>query len=342
MMLSSRTHDVYIGVYGRHTEITKGGQFLTNNIPIAYNDNLSIMPFCSTGEVELVHPLEKSLFILFQMRDASGKEVPKTSEGLEWGSDIKHFPLKPTRSNHDRMASWLARGSHTNGTAVLMNGPSLPSPNDLFVMNEGGLYYLTMEVHLMKQHVIPGGWTWDHIAIPAVTIKVERPLTAPFFVFSATNHGIYFAISGTKTKKAIAFDGNLNWHPYFTGTESFMLHTLDVSAGLKLRLWGPDGREISKTALGQTIGTNFDGVRTGENLPPGTEIAVLYFWSGEPAIVPAQPLPSVSDCFAMDKPGVYTLELQMQFLKVIGKTFLEPEHDELVRFPPMSIKVNRP
>jgi len=342
MILSNATNDVYIGVFAGHSEITESGRFLTNDIPIPYKDNLSIMPFCSTGEIELLYPLEKSLFIRFRMTDASGKEVSKTADGLKWGSDIKNFPLKPSRSQHDRMSSWFARGSHTNGTASLMNGPALPSPEDLFFMEKSGVYYLTMDVHLMKQHLIPGGWTWDHIAIPTIGIKVEKPLTAPFFVFSATNGGIYFSIKGTKTKDSAAFDDNLVWHPYFIGVQDVRIRTLDLSAGVKLKLWGLDGREVSKTVFGETAGSNFDAMQTGGKLPPGTTIAPLDFRSGEPDFVPGQPLPVLGDCFAMDKPGNYTLELQIQFLKVVGKTLLVPEHDELLRFPPMTIKVHRP
>ena len=122
--------------------------------------------------VMLVVPLEKSVFIRFQMRDPHGKEVEKTAECKEWGADVKHFPAKP-----DRMSHWQALGSHTNGTSMFINGPALPSPNALFVMKESGIYYLTMEIHLMKQRMIPGGWTWNHIAIPPVTIKVEKPQT---------------------------------------------------------------------------------------------------------------------------------------------------------------------
>jgi len=342
MILSNATNDVYIGVFTGHSEITKNGQFLTNDIPIAYNDNLSIMPFCSTGEIELLYPSEKSMFILFRMTDASGKEVPKTAEGLEWGSDIKNFPLKPTRSKHDRMFSWLARGSHTNGAASFMNGPVLPSPEDLFFMGQSGVYHLTMDVHLMKQHLIPGGWTWDHLAIPTLTIKVAKPLTSTFYMYSATNDGIYFCIYGTKTTGLAALNDGLTWHPFFSEVQNMRIHTLDFSAGLKWRLWSPDGKEASKTDLGRTIGSNFDAVRSLDKLPPGTKVASLDFRSGLLGMVPAQPLPLLEDCFMTEKPGTYTLELQMQFFKVVGKTLLEPEHDELLRFPPMTIKVNRP
>jgi hypothetical protein len=175
LILSDSTNDIYIGVFGVRSQITKGVAFLTNDIPIPYDDDLTIMPFCSTGKAAVIVPLEKSIFIKFQMKDALGREIEKTAEGKEWGSDIKHFPSQPTRSDHDRMSRLEALGSHTNGMTSFASGPLLPKPKDLFVIKDSGIYYLSMEVHLMKQHMNSNGWTWDHIAIPPVTIKVEKP-----------------------------------------------------------------------------------------------------------------------------------------------------------------------
>jgi hypothetical protein len=83
---------------------------------------------------------------------------------------------------HDRMASWGASGSHTNEFSGFTTGYSIPPPKDLFVMTNSGIYNLTLEVHLMKQHMSgitnalgTPTWTWDHIAIPPVTVKVEKP-----------------------------------------------------------------------------------------------------------------------------------------------------------------------
>jgi hypothetical protein len=39
-------------------------------------------------------------------------------------------------------------------------------------MKDSGIYDLTLEVHLMKQHMRTNGWIWDHIAIPLVTGSV--------------------------------------------------------------------------------------------------------------------------------------------------------------------------
>jgi hypothetical protein len=174
LFLSDATNDVYVGICGTHAVSSESLDWVTNNAPVRYDDGLAIMAFCRTGAVNLLVPLDKTIFIKFEMRDNTGKKVAETAEGKQWGSDIKHFPAEPGRNKHDRMSIWEARGPHTNGFSAFMSGPSLPAPKDLFEMTNSGIYYLTLEVRLMKQHMQTNGWTWTHIAIPPVTVKVER------------------------------------------------------------------------------------------------------------------------------------------------------------------------
>jgi hypothetical protein len=116
------------------------------------------------------------------MRDEMGKDVSKTTEGKLWGSDAGHFPNKPGMNNHDRMSSWGVTGSHTNGFSAYSTGPWLPPSKDLFNITNSGIYCMTMKIHLMKQRMLETtntlgtpDWTWDHIAIPPITVKVEKP-----------------------------------------------------------------------------------------------------------------------------------------------------------------------
>jgi hypothetical protein len=174
MILSEATNDIYIGVFGSHEEIISNGLFMTRSVPMAYDDRLELCPFCRTGMVKILFPAEKSIFINFKMTDSMGRIVPKTHEGLVWGSDVEHFPAAPSMKAHDRMGTMEVPGPHSLGVSALQS-PRLPSPDELFVMKSRGIYSLTLEVHLMKQRTVSNGWTWDHIAIPPVTIKVEKP-----------------------------------------------------------------------------------------------------------------------------------------------------------------------
>lgn len=175
LVLSDATNDVYISVFSEHTVISTNLSWMTDTVPMRYDDKLEVMTFCRTGAVNLLFPLDKSVFIKFQMRNTAGKEVRKTAEGLRWGSDAGHFPREPGMNNHNRMSPLGAIGSHTNGISSFTSGPPLPSANDLFEINDSGIYYLTMEVNLMKQRFIPGNWTWDHIVIPPVTVRINKP-----------------------------------------------------------------------------------------------------------------------------------------------------------------------
>jgi hypothetical protein len=121
-----------------------------------------------------------------------------------------------------------------------------------------------------------------------------------------------------------------------------VLESPDLSAGFKMKLQDPEGNEVAPTALGRTIGANFDAVRTSDRLPQGTKVTRLDFSSGVYNIVPARALPVLKDCFAMEKPGLYTLEFQTQLFRINHDTTNRAEAPELLRFPPMSIKVNRP
>ena len=182
------------------------------------------------------------------------------------------------------------------------------------------------------------------VRIPPVRIKVEKPSPAPFFfVFSATNQGVHICIFGTKTNGPAGFDDGLSWRVYCENQHS-ILRSLVLTSAFKMKLTGPDGKEVPRTDLGQIIGVNFDGVKTSNELSPGNwrTGSELDFRSGVPGIAPTRPLPLLKDCFAMDKPGIYTLELQAQFYRVNYDKPSKPETEELLRFPPMTIKVNRP
>lgn len=177
LFLSEVTNNVYIGVCGISPVNFEKSEWVTNGVPLRYDDRLVIMAFCRTGAVNLLIPLESRIYIRFQMQDIVKKEIARTSMGQQWGDDIEHFPRRPGMNKHDRMSEFRVLGSHTNGISNFSSvGPILPSPKDLFEMKGPGIYELTLEVHLMKQHMLgTNNWTWDQIVIPPVTVKVEKP-----------------------------------------------------------------------------------------------------------------------------------------------------------------------
>jgi hypothetical protein len=175
LALSRVTNEVFVGVCGVRQVDFSSTAWQTNSAPIQYDDHLAIMFFCRTGAPFLLLPDRDVNFIRFGMRGPGGQAVTKTSLGRRWGSNVDHFPAKPGLGRDDRMATFEPT-PRRDGETGLSGGPSLPSPRDLFQMDKAGVYQLTVEVHLMKQAMLTStNWVWQHLAIPPLTVSVERP-----------------------------------------------------------------------------------------------------------------------------------------------------------------------
>ena len=246
----------------------------------------------------------------------------------------------PSEQSSRDMGMIEAQGPYDPIDGDQLPGTFLPSPNDLFIMDQIGIYILELEFQISGPHKDTNQPGLELLRFPPMKIKVEKPVTAPFFAYSATNQGVYISIIGTRSNSLAGFDDGLQWRAFCENQHS-VLESPDVS-GFKMKLQDPDGKDVAPTALGRTIGVNFDAVQTSDRMPPGTKFARLDFSSGVYNIVPARPLPILKECFAMEKPGLYTLEVQMQLLRIKYDTTNGAAAPELLRFPPMSIKVNRP
>jgi hypothetical protein len=175
LVLSEPNQNVFVGVSDGSTASLSNADWLTNAVPIRYDHEMFIVYFCKTNGVNLRVPLDYSRFIIFQMHDSKGREVQPTAKGLYWGSDITNFPDMSSRRTQDRTAP-TGGEPYTGSISNFPGGMSLPRPNDLFEMKESGIYQLTLTVHLMKQRMLAtNDWTWDPVAIPPVSVKVEKP-----------------------------------------------------------------------------------------------------------------------------------------------------------------------
>jgi len=80
----------------------------------------------------------------------------------------------------------------------------------------------------------------------------------------------------------------------------------------RVRLLGEDGMEVPKTPLGKTYGAGFNGLTastrlrlTSREASPESEIGNFH---------PGLSLNTPNELFQITKPGLYTLEMQFQFL----------------------------
>jgi len=234
-----------------------------------------------------------------------------------------------------------AQGRYGADVGDEFSGQYLFKPQDVFQMDQCGIYTMELEFQISGPHNNTNEPGFEALRFPPMKIKVEKPLSAPFFVFSTTNKGTYLSIIGSKSNGLAGFDDGLQWRAFCENQHS-LLESPDLSSGFKMNLQDPDGKEVPRTALGRTIGPDFDSLQSLGKLPPGTKLTRLDFRNGIYNIVPAQPLPLLKECFTMDKPGIYTLEFQMQLFRISYKDNGEHDPEELIRFPPMTIKVNLP
>jgi len=160
---------------------------------------------------------------------------------------------------------------------------------------------------------------------------------------SETNNGIFIAISGgvIGTNGAVPFDKRLGWLPFCaTNTSGALIELLYPNAryGMKIKMIGSDGNEVSKTDLGKIYGLKWNQLHSYKdsrlnNVSAGGSYQPEF---GGPF------LPAPNELFAMDKPGIYTLEIQMQMFRHTGSPDPEEEYHNLIRFSPVKIKVEKP
>jgi hypothetical protein len=160
---------------------------------------------------------------------------------------------------------------------------------------------------------------------------------------SATNNEIFIAISGgmSATNGAVLFNKRLVWLPFCATNTSGALIDFNYPSfkyGMKIKMTEPNGKEVSKTSFGKTCGSKWNQLYSYKDSR----------LSGISAAGPYQPefggqfLPAPNELFEMDKPGIYTLEIQMQMFRHTGSTDPDEQHRNLIQFSPVKIKVEKP
>ncbi len=167
---------------------------------------------------------------------------------------------------------------------------------------------------------------------------------------SAVTNGVYLAVGRPgSTNEPVPFDERLIFLP-FCDTGQVELNLTSPPYGIKIRMWGGDGQDVPKTALGQSFGSKWDSFQ--DSLVEGKGLHLGYYnlrragvfawgpFTNNPGLGGGKLLPAPKDLFQMDKPGVYTLEMQMQMLRVNKGT--NGLTRQLIRFSPVRIKVEKP
>jgi hypothetical protein len=169
---------------------------------------------------------------------------------------------------------------------------------------------------------------------------------------SETNNGFFLAIGGARsgTNEPIQYDEELVYLPYYTLYKSktpdanhlIDLQYPDVQHGLKLNLLGPDGKEVPRTSIGKRIGSMWDKLHDRRDSKMWFDVSAGYSYDSSVGADGGCLIYPINMLFKMKDPGIYTLEIQMQMLRYTPSLDPEEQHKNLIRFPPMRIKIEKP
>ncbi len=347
--ISSPNDNIYVEITGTKNSILET-EWVTNELPIQFDDQLVIAFLCKTSSVPILVPVNKGIFIKFELQNATGKSISKTAEGNLWGADVENFPAKPGRKSHDKMTGFSATGPEELANPAYTKGPSFPSAKDLFAIDEPGIYQMTAEVHFMKQIMLkndPAGWTWKHIKIGPFTAAVEKPSdyevkqTLPGFppatsrdgmaAFSASVEDVFVGIGPaahqasavTTNGSRIQYDKQLMMGCFCDDQGARFCMPGDKRNFVRFEMRNPSGHEVAKTAEGKIWGSKFD-----EFSAQGLSKSVGPY------------LPPPKQLFEMADNGVYEMTLEVRLLK--GRLFKTNEYRwQFIEIPPFVVKVEK-
>ena len=161
-----------------------------------------------------------------------------------------------------------------------------------------------------------------------------------------TTNSITVAIQGWRlgpiTNEPIRFDDKLSWGPFNDLPGRVNLYfPIDKAYFMRMAMYGPDGKEVPKTKLGKGYGAKWDRLHSYKDtrLQPIPAEGSYKENLGQAA---GQILPSPKDLFSMEKPGIYTLKVQIQLFRYAATTNTSEWNRNLLRFPPVKIKIEKP
>jgi hypothetical protein len=145
-----------------------------------------------------------------------------------------------------------------------------------------------------------------------------------FAVGLSTTNEICLAISGWRggntsiTNEIIRFDDKLVWSVFNNNPGPVELnYSLVPDYLMKVRMFGPDGKEVSKTAVGKRFGRRFYELHSYKDVrlvPTAAEGSYEQnHGQGSGNILPAP-----NEFFKMKESGIYTMEIEMQMFRHTG------------------------
>lgn len=163
---------------------------------------------------------------------------------------------------------------------------------------------------------------------------------------SAATNGICLAVagfdanSGVRTNEVILFDQRLLLKAFCSTGAVELNYPRDPSYGVKIKMLSPDGKEAVKTSQGRKFGSKFDRLKSYSDTQMFPESADEAYEKNPNLGGAGIFLPAPMELFQMKKPGIYSLEIEMQMFRLNRET--NPWSRTLFLFPPVRIKVQKP
>jgi len=169
-IMSEPTNGIYVAVVERN--FVHGPDPGTNE-PFRCDNRLAWATYCNTGRVRIWFPLDPAYGVKIRMFGPNGKEVKKTWTGRNYGTKWdKLHSYKDTR-----LQGIEAGGSFEENKAESSAGGNLPPPQELFKMEQPGIYMMEIEIQLFRHPANRGTDVWSRnlLRFSPIRIKVEKP-----------------------------------------------------------------------------------------------------------------------------------------------------------------------
>jgi len=168
---------------------------------------------------------------------------------------------------------------------------------------------------------------------------------------SAPTNGVYLAVVGwthfgesklgPNTNEIIPFDSQLGWLP-FSNTGMVRVWFPSEPAYLaKVKMFDSDGKEVSKTSVGKSFGSKWSGLHDYRDAKCEFVFARGSYQDNRD-LGGCNFLSTPKELFKMKKPGIYTMEIEMQMFRYVATTNVDEWSRNLIHFSPIKIKVEKP
>ncbi len=163
--------------------------------------------------------------------------------------------------------------------------------------------------------------------------------------FSLPTNGIYVAVSSPNpdwpaTNTTVRWDERLGWSPFSDKGRVPLMFAVDPAYFAKLKLLDSQGKEVPRTRLGRTYGSKFDKLKSYKT----TRLQGVSAWGSyheNKGLGAGIYLTAPKDLFQIEKPGTYTLQIEMQMFRYTASPKLEDWTTNLLRFSPITVTVLR-